>query len=69
MDLQLMRGRGRGGCKENDFNFRYANLMDSLSKIRMQTKGTQRDRQKREGEKYFINRVTKKKRKVVLRHS
>jgi hypothetical protein len=32
-------GRG-GGCKENDFNFRYANLMDSLSKIRMQTKGT-----------------------------
>ncbi len=40
LDLQLMRGRGRGGCKENDFNFRYANLMNSLSKIRMQTKGT-----------------------------
>jgi len=38
-----MRGRGRegeGGCKENDFNFRYANLMDSLSKIRIQTKGS-----------------------------
>ncbi len=55
LDLQLMRGRGRGGgCKENDFNFRYANLMDSLSKIRMQTKGTQRERHNREREKYYI---------------
>ncbi len=62
LDLQLMRGRGRGGCKENDFNFRYANLMDSLSKIRIQTKGavysgSQRDRQNREGDTFYILKI------------